>query len=400
MDDNATTPISAWLTLSLAYPSGSRLCQKLRESVPEPARLGAMVQQHLNGSPSELATRLAPLSDQYPLSALISDTTANKVEQALTWAQQSAQHSLLGLDHPAYPAMLKDTADAPPLLYAKGSIEALKRPMVAIVGSRKASHQALRHTRHLAAQLAERGACIVSGLALGIDAAAHEGALDAAGVTVAVAATEPDTVYPKRHRALAQRIIESGGAIITEYPVNTPTLRWFFPQRNRIISGMSLGVLVTEASLPSGTLTTARHAMNQGREIMAVPGSIHNLQARGCHDLIKQGAALIENIDDLIDALGPEFQRQLSDLSHAVHPEGSSSGTLHEQKNSAPHCPQGTELNELDRALLNYLCLQPATADELLTLTTLSISQLSSVLGMLEIRGFIRTTSGGRYARC
>lgn len=359
-----------------------------------------MIQQYLNGSKSDLPAWLAPLSDQYPLAALRSDKTAEKIAQAITWQQQSEQHSLLGLDHPAYPALLQDTADAPPLLYAKGCVEALKRPMVAIVGSRKASHQALSHTRALAAQLAERGACIVSGLALGIDAAAHEGALEAGGVTVAVAATEPDTVYPKRHQALAQRIVDSGGAIVTEYPVNTPTLRWFFPQRNRIISGMSLGVLVTEASLPSGTLTTARHAMDQGREVMAVPGSIHNLQARGCHALIKQGAALIENIDDLIDALGPVFQRQLTEVAQAVRLQDCSSGTLHKEKNSAASNAAANQLNDLDRALLEYLSLQSATVDELLTLTTLSISQLSSALGMLEIRGFIRTTSGGRYARC
>jgi len=398
--DDARTPISAWLAITLAYPSGTRLCQHLRQSIPEPALLGSLIQQYLDGVNDKLADALPDLQHKYKLSALRSQTTLRKIDQALNWQALSAGHHLLGLDHPAYPALLQNTVDAPPVLYAKGALCALNRPMLAVVGSRKASHQALTHTRTLSAQLAQQGVGIVSGLALGIDAAAHEGALNAGGVTIAVAATEPDSVYPKRHQALAQRIIDSDGLVLTEYPIGTPTLRWFFPQRNRIISGLSLGVLVAEASLPSGTLTTARHALDQGREVMAVPGSIHNLQARGCHALIKQGAALVETADDIIDVLGQPLQRHLLQMTQLTNQSTGSDGTLPGQVESAAYNAVQQTLNDTDRTLLDYLTRQPATPDELMAHTTLSVSQLSSALGMLEIRGLIRTTSGGRYARC
>lgn len=401
--DDERTPTSAWLAISLAYPSGTRLCQHLRQSIQAPLELGRLIQDYLDGSNDDLASALAEQQSRYDLSALRLDSTLRKIDQALAWQAAASNHHLLGLDHPAYPSLLQDTADSPPLLYATGSLTALQHPMLAIVGSRKASHQALAHTRFVSAQLAARGIGIVSGLALGIDAAAHEGALETGGVTIAVAATEPDVVYPKRHQALAQRIIDTGGLILTEYPIGTPTLRWFFPQRNRIISGMSLGVLVAEASLPSGTLTTARHAMDQGREVMAVPGSIHNLQARGCHALIKQGAALVESEEDIIDVLGQPLQRHLSDLTDAV--AASQGDTLTGRSLPAPqglatHSTSQHSLNEADKDLLEFLTNQAATLDELMTHTTLNVSQLSSVLGFLEIRGFIRTTSGGRYARC
>jgi DNA processing protein len=398
--DDARTPLSAWLAISLAFPSGTRLCQHLRQSNPEPAKLGGLIQRYLDGSDDNLSAALNGQQGDYDLSALRSDSTARKIEQALAWQAASTEHYLLGLDHPAYPTLLQDTADSPPLLYAKGSLAALNHPMLAIVGSRKASHQALAHARTLAAQLAGRGIGIVSGLALGIDAAAHEGALEAGGVTIAVAATEPDSVYPKRHQSLAQRIVESGGLILTEYPIGTPTLRWFFPQRNRIISGISLGVLVAEASLPSGTLTTARHAMDQGREVMAVPGSIHNLQARGCHALIKQGAALIETEEDVIDTLGQPLQRQLVNMYTACKPQTNEDVILQRQNEMAIQSSIKQTLSDTEKDLLDCLSNQPATLDDLMTHTSLNVSQLSSVLGILEINGIIRTTTGGRYARC
>lgn len=398
--DDARNHLPAWLALSLAFPSGTRLCQHLRQSTPEPKELGAVIQRYLNGFEHDLIALLKEQQSGNDLAALRSDATLKKIDQALAWQASSAENHLLGLDHAHYPALLQDTSDAPPLLYAKGSLNALKRPMLAIVGSRKASHLGLAYTRALSAQLAEIGIGIVSGLALGIDAAAHEGALDAGGVTIAVAATEPDSVYPKRHQSLAQRIVDSGGMLLTEYPIGTPTLRWYFPQRNRIISGMSLGVLVAEAALPSGTLTTARHAMDQGREVMAVPGSIHNLQAQGCHALIKQGAALIENKEDIIDALGQPLQRQLVKLYELKRPATDSDGTLSGQRELAAQSASDQTLSESDKALLNCLINQPATLDELMAHTTLNVSQLSSTLGILEIRGFICTTSGGRYARC
>lgn len=398
--DDARTPLSAWLAISLTFPSGTRLCQHIRQSIPEPAKLGSLIQRYLDGHDYTMATALKEQQGNYDLSALHSDSTARRIEQALAWQSTATAHHLLGLDHPAYPSLLQDTTDAPPVLYAKGSLAALNRPMLAIVGSRKASHQALAHTRTLAAQLAKRGIGIVSGLALGIDAAAHEGALEAGGVTIAVAATEPDSVYPKRHQSLAQRIVDSGGLILTEYAIGTPTLRWFFPQRNRIISGMSLGVLVAEASLPSGSLTTARHALDQGREVMAVPGSIHNLQARGCHALIKQGAALIETEEDVIDTLGQPLQRQLVKMYTAGGLQTDTGVTLPSQKEMAKQSSIHQTLSDTEKSLLDYISNQPATLDDLMMQTTLNVSQLSSALGILEIKGIIRTVTGGRYARC
>ena len=398
--EDERTPTTSWLALSLAYPSGTRLCHHLRQSIPEPARLGSLIRRHLDHGDTDLIQALAACPGNPDPALLRSNATRKKIDEALCWCANAETHHLIGLDHPAYPALLQGTSDSPPLLYAKGSLDALTRPLVAIVGSRKASLLALKHTRELAAQLAERGVGIVSGLALGIDAAAHEGALDAGGTTIAVAATEPDVVYPKRHRSLARRIMDSNGVILTEYPIGTPTLRWFFPQRNRIISGISMGVIVMEASLPSGTLTTAKHAMEQGREVMAVPGSIHHLQARGCHALIKQGAALIEKIDDVLDVLGQPLQRQLARLDALTARPSGTSGTLCAPTQSVDTLQPDQTLTDNDITLLNCLNQQAATLDELMTLTTLSVPELSSALGMLEIRGLIRTTSGGRYARC
>ncbi len=338
------------------------------------------------------------------LKELFSATTARKCGRALNWLEQSPEHHLLGLDHPVYPTLLQNTDYAPPLLYARGSLGALDYPLLAVVGSRKASHSALAHTRAMCTELASQGLGIVSGLAIGVDAAAHQGAMEAngpvCGPTLAIAATPPDRIYPKRHHYLAEQIVDAAGLIITEYPHGTVTHPWHFPQRNRIISGVSLGVLVTEAGLPSGTLTTASHAMNQSREVMAVPGSIHNLQARGCHELIKQGAGLVESANDVIDALGGPLQRALSALHERLEiasPPSAKSCDLPEQRELAL---SHHDLSVPERALLTILATQSATTDELMTHCALDVSQLAAHLGMLEARGLIRTSSGGRYALC
>ncbi len=379
----------AWLSFCLALPTSTRLCQHARLSCADPAHLGNLIQHYVEGRDTQLERVLEALIPAQQLQQLFAADTQRKVNEALHWQASAEQHHIIGLDHPAYPALLQNISDSPPLLYASGNLSALNRPLVGVVGSRKASYAALAHTRTLSAELAAKGIGIVSGLALGIDAAAHEGALDAGGITLAVAATGPDKIYPKRHAALAQRILDNDGLILFENPIGSPTLPWHFPQRNRIISGMSQGVLIAEAGLPSGTMTTATHAMNQGREVMAVPGSVQNLQVRGCHALIKQGAALVESVDDVMDVLGQSVHCLPKTPLNVI-------GT------TQPHQLDLNveELNEVELALLQCLSAGPATLDELMAQSESDIIQLSSTLGLLEIRGIIRTCSGGRYARC
>ncbi len=396
------TPASAWLTFSLAFADSTRLCRHLRQSCPDPTAIGDLIQRYLSRQDDALSHRLREVAEPERLQELFSETTAHKCERALNWLDQCAEHHLLGLDHPAYPTLLQNTDYAPPLLYARGSLSALNYPLLAVVGSRKASHSALAHTRLMCAELATCGLGIVSGLAIGVDAAAHQGAMEACGPvcgpTLAIAATPPDRIYPKRHHYLAEQIVDAAGLIITEYPHDTVTHPWHFPQRNRIISGVSLGVLVTEAGLPSGTLTTANHAMNQSREVMAVPGSIHNLQARGCHELIKQGAGLVESSSDVIDALGAPLQRALLDLHERLEltlQVSAMPGEVPEQRELAL---SHHDLSPSDRALLTILATQSATIDELMTHCALSVSQLAAQLGLLEARGLIRTSTGGRYS--
>ncbi len=401
---DSQTPASVWLTFSLAFPDSTRLCRHLRLSRPEPTDIGNLIHRYLCRQDDELSQRLREVAEPERLNELFSESTARKCERALNWLEQRPDRHMLGLDHPAYPTALQNTDYAPPLLYARGSLSALAYPLLAVVGSRKASHSALSQTRLWCSELASRGLGIVSGLALGVDAAAHQGAMEACGSvcgpTLAIAATPPDRVYPKRHHYLAEKIVDAHGLIITEYPHGTVTHPWHFPQRNRIISGISLGVLVTEAGLPSGTLTTANHAMNQGREVMAVPGSIHNLQARGCHALIKQGASLVESSNDVIDELGAPLQRALlvlhEHLGIAV-PASEKSGDRPEQRELAL---SHHDLSAPEQALLTILATQPATIDELMTHCATSVSQLAAQLGLLEARGLIRTSSGGRYALC
>ncbi|MFK7995679.1 MAG: DNA-processing protein DprA [Granulosicoccus sp.] len=390
MDDSDTTPLSAWLAFSLAFDASARLVQHLRQATPDPAAIGQLITRYQQGDTAPLWHALNTKLDAAGLSHLDNANLPQRINDALDWEQSCPAHHLIGLDHPRYPALLLDTVDAPPLLYAKGDLAALDYPALAIVGSRKASRQSIDLTRNLAARMAERNVTIVSGLARGIDAAAHEGALAAGGRTIAVAATEPESVYPRCHVGLSQRIIDQGGLILTEYPLAAPTLRWYFPRRNRIISGISLGVLVAEAGLPSGTLTTATHAINQGREVMAIPGSVHNPQARGCHSLIKQGATLVETEQDILDALAWPLLRNLetSVIPLSEPPE------MHDTSpdNASTHLPESR--------ILAALTVSPSTIDDLMTHTDCAVSELSTLLGMMEIDGKIRATAGGRYTRC
>lgn len=279
-----------------------------------------------------------------------------------------------------FPSLLSDLPDAPAALFVAGDPDALHLPCLAIVGSRNPSRGGRDNAYRFARHLAGTGFCIVSGLAEGIDSAAHEGALDAGGRTVAVLGHGPDEVYPARNRELAARI-SGQGAIVSEYPPGTPPRAWHFPQRNRLISGLSLGTLVVEAARRSGSLITARLAGEQGREVFAIPGSIHNPMSRGCHQLIRQGARLVESADDILSELGSLVDGLLEDRQHAA-PE-----------------PSAVKRDEDYVRLLEVMSFDPQTADELAAKSALTIEQVSSMLLILELEGEIEALPGGRFSK-
>lgn len=288
--------------------------------------------------------------------------------------------TLLAFGDDDYPELLLQLNDPPRQLYIRGNRDALHLPSLAIVGSRNPTAGGERNAFEFARHLAGCGFCIVSGLAQGIDAAAHRGALAADAPTVAFLGHGIDSIYPASNRELADKILESG-AIVSEYPPGTPPLRTYFPQRNRLISGLSLGTLVIEAARRSGSLITARLASEQGREVFALPGSIHNPLARGCHQLIRDGAKLVESADDIMAELGPL-------AAHILQT------TLESKPLEAVHENNDTEYVKLR----NILGHDPVSIDELADRSGLTIDELSSMLLILELDGKIEKLSGGRYA--
>ncbi|WP_339513421.1 DNA-processing protein DprA [Pseudomonas sp. RL_15y_Pfl2_60] len=251
-----------------------------------------------------------------------SNEVREQANMTLRWLEAPENHVLMW-DSDDYPALLAELGDAPPLLFIRGDASLLERPQLAMVGSRRASKPGLDTAHNFAKHLAAGGFVITSGLALGIDGAAHQGALDAQGKTVAVLGTGLQHMYPARHRPLAADIIAKGGALVSELPLNSPPHASNFPRRNRIISGLALGVLVVEASPSSGSLITARLAAEQGREVYAIPGSIHHPGARGCHQLIRDGATLVESIEHILEALrgwqhGPASVQPPSPVNHPL----------------------------------------------------------------------------------
>ena len=252
---------------------------------------------------------------------------------ALAWLDADNQH-LLMWDDPVYPGLLAELNDAPPLLFVAGDPALLELPQLAMVGSRRASRPGLDTAHSFARSLAGGGFVITSGLALGIDGAAHRGALDAGGKTVAVLGTGLQCLYPARHKTLAADIVEGGGALVSELPLDCPPQSSNFPRRNRIISGLSLGVLVVEASPSSGSLITARLAAEQGREVYAIPGSIHHPGARGCHQLIRDGATLVQSVEHILEALRGW---QLAEPGQATVPAPADSHPLLDLLHAAPH---------------------------------------------------------------
>lgn len=301
-----------------------------------------------------------------------------RVEQDLAWLEQPGNH-LLRLDDPRYPPLLRQIPYPPPLLFVHGDPDCLRLPQLAIVGTRNPTPLGRETAQRFAAHLAEFGLLITSGLALGIDAAAHQGAL-AGGRTIAVMGTSLDRVYPAKHRDLAHAIAERG-ALVSEFSIGTSPAAGNFPQRNRLISGLALGVLVVEAAAQSGSLITARLALDQGREVFAIPGSIHNPLAKGCHALIRQGAKLVETAADILEELGALAATTREAVSHPAA------------------APASAALDEEYQQLLATMGDEPVGIDLLVDRCGLTAEALSSMLLILELEGYVAAIPGGLYVR-
>ena len=355
-----TDDIALWIALSRVPRLGSQtFCQLLRAFGDPSGIFSATTRQLREVVAPDIARTISAGPDH------------DAVAPALAWLQQAGNHVITLADE-AYPQTLLEIPDPPPLLYAKGNLQLLDSRCIAVVGSRNATPQGAKNAEDFAAALSENGFCIVSGLALGIDGAAHRGALRGSGATIAVVGTGLDIVYPAKHRELAHQIVERG-LIISEFGLGTPSQAQNFPRRNRIISGLSQGCLVVEANVQSGSLITARLAAEQGREVFAIPGSIHSPLAKGCHQLIKQGAKLVDNIQDIVDELG-------GPLAAA---------------GSSVRVDTETEANPI----LECLGFEAVSVETLIERTGLTSDSLSAMLLMLELENKIASLPGGRYQR-
>ncbi len=369
--------LAAWLRLTLTPGVGNGTARKLLSAFGLPQDVFRQPAAALRalGGPALAAALTEPPA-----------TLDAAVTMAWAWLQeQPAAHAVVALGDPRYPAALLAIEDPPPLLYLKGRLDLPLEPSrsVAIVGSRNPTPQGLLNARQFAQALRQSGMTIVSGLALGIDGAAHAGALDDLPpdappmlATVAVVGTGLDRVYPKSHHALAHRIAQHG-LLVSEYPLGTPPLATNFPRRNRLIAGLSSATLVVEAALRSGSLITARLAAEQGKEVLAIPGSIHSAQSRGCHALIRQGAKLVESAQDVLE-----------ELPHLGLP-GS----------TPPDDPGCSSPPDAGDALLQALGLDPVSLDALQARTGLPVDVLQARLMALELEGTIARLPGGLLQR-
>jgi len=371
-DSHPITPeraaiVSDWLRLEQASGVGRRSAMLLLSVFGSP---GAILRA---GAPA-LACHVTPAQAQ-ALAAPPGPQTAALIEATLAWLAEPGHH-LIDCHDSRYPPALAEIPDPPLLLYVLGRIEALAMPLIAVVGSRNASVQGRVDAAAFSKTLAQAGLCVVSGLALGIDTAAHEGALDGQGATIAVVGTGLDRVYPARNRALAHRIA-GHGCLVSEYALGTPPLAPNFPRRNRIISGLAAGVLVIEAAAQSGSLITAQMAAEQGREVFALPGSIHSALAKGCHRLIRDGAQLVETVDEVLAAM------QVSPLV----------GLATNANNAVDTVDDATD------PLLAALGHEPVAMDDLLARLGEDAGALGARLLDLEMTGLIAQLPGGRVQR-
>jgi DNA processing protein len=356
--------VSGWLRLAAVPGVGCVLGARLLDAFGSPAQIFAASRAAV------AAVCGAHVADA--IDAPAPPSSPGQVTRTLEWLAKPG-NSILTLHDPAYPRMLREIHDPPLLLYAVGRVELLSAPAIAIVGSRNASNQGKANAHAFAQAFGNAGLAVVSGLALGIDAAAHEGALTGPGSTVAVIGTGADVVYPARNHRLAHRIAEAG-CIISEYPLGHPVLASNFPRRNRLISGLSAGVLVVEAAAQSGSLITARLAAEQGRDVFAIPGSIHAPMSKGCHQLIRDGAKLVDCAADVLDELMPA-------APHVPAPDAAPAG-------ASPY-----------DQLLDALGYDPVCADALAVACGLDAGTLSARLLTLELAGKLERLPGGMFQR-
>jgi DNA processing protein len=360
--------LSAWLRLVLTEGVGPQTARDLL------SRFGLPGQVLSAGFPA--LQKCVPEKIATALSGSMNEAMQTQIDTTLAWAAEAGNH-VLTLADDAYPKSLLSIADPPSLLYAKGRIELLSRPALAVVGSRNATAQGMQNAERFANTLSASGLTVVSGLALGIDAAAHIGACssDAGyGSTIAITGTGLDLVYPAKHRSLAHRIAEHG-CLLSEYPLGTPAIASNFPRRNRLISGMSQGVLVVEAALQSGSLITARSALEQGRDVFAIPGSIHSPLAKGCHQLIRQGAKLVESAQDIME--------ELRWHSAAAPVQAERSGAL--------------GLEAAPARVLQAAGHDPSSVDQLAERSGLPAAEVQAALLTLELNGRLSRLPDGRY---
>ncbi|TDJ32824.1 MAG: DNA-protecting protein DprA [Gammaproteobacteria bacterium] len=367
-----------WLVLARTPNLGPCTLRKLLAEFGDPASVRAADRNRLRSHLGDGGIRFLRQPDPASL------------DRDLDWLSRPDRY-LLTLDDPDYPPLLKRLDDAPGILFVEGDPTTLWQAQIAIVGSRTPTAAGLDNARTFARHLSSAGFAITSGLALGIDAAAHAAALDCGGRSNAVFGTGPDQCYPRRNAPLADRIAASG-AIVSEFPVGTSPRRGNFPRRNRIISGLSLGTLVIEAGVRSGSLITARLAGEQNREVFAVPGSIHNPLARGCHRLIRQGAKLVETCEDVVEELEPLAVELAMELKNRLETD---TGPPARRDNA-----QLREAAKLDPdycKLIDALGFDPVPFDTLVERTGLTTDVVSSMLLMLELKGMVSTPGGGRY---
>lgn len=368
--------LAAWLRLMATEGVGTQTARDLLNQFGLPEEIFSA------GFPA--LQKRVPEKCARALSSPIAPDIQVLIDQTLAWAAQENNHVITLADED-YPRTLLSIADPPTLLYAKGRLALLNMPAVAIVGSRNASAQGMLNADRFAQNLSDAGLTVISGLALGIDTGAHTGAIKSAksenaGSTIAVIGTGLDIVYPAANRALAHQIADVG-CIISEYPLGTPAIAHNFPRRNRLISGLSLGVLVVEAAAQSGSLITARNALEQGREVFAIPGSIHSPLAKGCHQLIRQGAKLVESAEDVLEELrwhNPVLQNS-EGIATQIAPSNLSDPKL--------------------QSLLENIGHDALNVDQLVARSGLPVSSVQAALLHLELQGHVETLPGGQVRR-
>ncbi len=359
-----------WLRLHLTPGIGPRTMELLLERFGSPTEV-------LNASGAAL---LAVDGVGPKLSAEITKSrTSAAAEEEIATAEKLGV-SLLLRDSPEYPTGLREICDAPPVLSVAGTYQSCDELAVAIVGSRQCTLYGRQQAEKLAGALARAGITIISGLARGIDACAHRGALQAGGRTIAVCATGLAEVYPPEHKDLANEIRQNG-CLISESPLRRGTMKGIFPQRNRLISGLSLGVIIVEASRGSGSLHTARHAMEQGREVFAIPGRIDSLASQGCHDLIRDGATLVRSVEDILESLGPLIKPVRAQTSETVH------------------APRELLLNDQEREVLNLVREDAQHIDEIVRHSSLEPARVIATLTVLEMKRLVRRLPGSLLVR-